>query len=259
MSEVANFGFIFDAIVSILLLITITYAVILNRKLNMIRDGRQDMETLVRDFTEAVKQAEQGLAAVRAAAQDGGDALQSRVDAADRLADDLAFLMKKGDLTIGKLEEIIKRSRNPLYRPPSEQEPGQSRTPSAQPQSPGPHNHQPQSRGPLSTLKQHTAPQSPNRQVRDFGGFGLGDGAPGSDQPAGEPFRRQANQQVDLQTLAKPQGRGAVTGVVPGATPVRTDHRDNRTPPAQKSTQSDGQARLSAEESQLLKVLQGMR
>lgn len=233
MSEVANLGLVFDGIVSSLLFITIIYAVLLNKKLNLIRDGKQDMESLVQDFTEAVKQAEQGLAAVRAAAQEGGEALQTRTEAADRLADDLAFLMKKGDITISKLEEIIKRSRNPLYRSASQQDPDQRGAP-----------------GPGA--------QSPERQAQDFGDIGPNGGASHPGQPADPRLGRQS-QPTKVETAAQAdQGQRAITGAVPGSVPLMAAGGDGSSS-AQKARQSGGRPGLSTEESQLLKILQGMR
>lgn len=233
MSEVANIAFLFDIAVSILLLITIIYATLLNKKLNMIRDGKQDMESLVREFNDAVTKAEDGLAAVRAAAQEGGEALQSRTEAADRLADDLAFLMKKGDITINKLEEIIKRSRNPLYRSSANQELDQRDA-----LGPGAQRHE--------------------RQAHDTGG-NLPGSSSHSGQAADAPLGRPNQPPDKVETAAQAdQGRRAITGAVPGAVPLRTGSGDD-SPSAQKVSESDGRSGLSSEETQLLKILQGMR
>jgi len=232
-SEVTNIGLLFDGVISILLLITIIYAVVLNKKLNLIRDGKQDMETLVWNFTEAVKQAEQGLNAVRAAAQEGGEALQTRTEAADRLADDLAFLMKKGDITISKLEEIIKRSRNPLYRSPSQQDPDQRGAP-----------------GPGT--------QRPERQAHDIGSIEPSGGASHPGEPADPHFGRQSQPEKAETAAQSDKGKRTITGAVPGSLPLREGDGDC-SPPAQRASQGGDRPGLSTEESQLLKILQGMR
>ena len=116
MSVLPDYGLLFDVIVAVMLGVTITYSVILNRKLTTFRNGREEMGALVKEFAEAIRQAEQGMAAIREAAEGSGEALQAKVESADRLADDLAYLMKRADLAVGKLEEATQRSRNPLYR-----------------------------------------------------------------------------------------------------------------------------------------------
>ena len=119
MNGLAGYGLIFDVIVAVLLGVTIAYSIILNRKLTTLRNSREEMGALVKEFAQAIRQAEQGMTAIREAAEGSGEALQAKIDSADRVADDLAYLMKRADLAAGKLEEMTQRSRNPLHRSPS--------------------------------------------------------------------------------------------------------------------------------------------
>lgn len=112
MSSFADFTLVFDAMVIVLLVITIVYAVILNRRLEAFRDAKDEIQTVVTEFGGALAQAEQGMAALREAADVGGDALQNAVERAARLADDLAFLKDKGDATADRLEDLVTRSRS---------------------------------------------------------------------------------------------------------------------------------------------------
>jgi hypothetical protein len=76
----AEFSLLFDAVVAALLVATIVYAVILNRKLTQLRDARGEMERLLGGFVEATSRAERGLAALREAAGACGEELQRRTD-----------------------------------------------------------------------------------------------------------------------------------------------------------------------------------
>ena len=112
MSSFADFTLIFDATIIVLLVITIIYAVILNRRLEAFRGAKDEIQAVVTEFGGALSQAEQGMATLREAADVGGDALQNAVERAARLADDLAFLKDKGDATADRLEDLVTRSRS---------------------------------------------------------------------------------------------------------------------------------------------------
>ena len=91
-----TYALAFDAVIAVLLVITIVYAVILNRKLSALRDAKGEMERLLLGFAEATGKAEQGLAAFRDAADGAGKDLQRQIQTARALADDLAFLVQRG-------------------------------------------------------------------------------------------------------------------------------------------------------------------
>lgn len=97
-------GLLFDALVAVLLAIMIVYAAILNRKLTLLRESKQEMEALLGRFAGTVKEAETGLAALRESANAAGEALQGRIDRGKGLADDLVFLVERGGALADRLE-----------------------------------------------------------------------------------------------------------------------------------------------------------
>lgn len=103
---------LFDIAIAVLLVVTIAYAVVLNRKLTVLRDARSSMEKLLGDFSVAVTRTEDGLAKLRAAADGSSEALQQRLEKADLLADDLALLEKRSQLAVSRLEEVLAQSRS---------------------------------------------------------------------------------------------------------------------------------------------------
>ena len=112
MSSFADFTLVFDAMIIVLLVITIIYAIILNRRLEAFRNAKDEIQAVVTEFSGAMAQAEQGMATLKEVADVGGDALQNAVERATRLADDLAFLKDKGDATADRLEDLVTRSRS---------------------------------------------------------------------------------------------------------------------------------------------------
>ena len=66
---------ILDLVIAGLLVATIVYAIQLNRQLIKMREGRSEMEGLIRSFNEATTRAETGIKAMRRAAAETGEGL----------------------------------------------------------------------------------------------------------------------------------------------------------------------------------------
>ena len=92
-----EYTIILDVIVSLLLAGTITYAVMLNRRLSALRRNRDDLAKLILNFNEATVRAEQSIPKLRKAAEEAGMSLQERVEKAQALRDDLAFMIERAD------------------------------------------------------------------------------------------------------------------------------------------------------------------
>jgi hypothetical protein len=88
-------GLLFDSVVAVLLVATIVYAAILDRRLSVLRESRKAMEQLIDRFAEATGKAETVLAEIRAAAGETGQALQSAIEKGNMVADDLMFLVER--------------------------------------------------------------------------------------------------------------------------------------------------------------------
>jgi len=101
-----------DVIIIVLLAATIVYAVILNSRLAQLRDNRDDLARLVAAFNDATARAESGIPKLRRAAEEAGNALQERVEKAQTLRDDLAFMIERADSMAGKLENSVRLARD---------------------------------------------------------------------------------------------------------------------------------------------------
>jgi len=91
-----EFSLIIDALIVVLLVATIAYAAVLNRKLGVLRDGKSEMEALIASFAESIERAGSGVESLKREAGRSGEVLQNKVEIARGLADDLGYLIEKG-------------------------------------------------------------------------------------------------------------------------------------------------------------------
>jgi len=110
-SWLQDYGLVFDVAICVLLLTTIGYAMALNRKLTLLRDAKKDMEKLFAEFAAATGEAEGGLQALKEGSGIAAESLAKNVNDACRLADEMAFLVKKGNEIADRLEVQIAASR----------------------------------------------------------------------------------------------------------------------------------------------------
>ena len=103
---------VLDIIVAILLAATIAYAVMLNRRIGQLRRDREDLAKLIATFNDATARAEAGIPKLRRAAEDAGVGLQERVEKAQSLRDDLAFLIEHADSMANRLEGAVRSARS---------------------------------------------------------------------------------------------------------------------------------------------------
>ena len=106
-----DFNLIFDALIAVLLVATIGYAAVLNRKLTVLKDGKSEMAALIASFSESAERAGTGVETLKQAAGRSGEALQSKVETARGLVDDLGFLIEKGAKLAERLDGGVGAAR----------------------------------------------------------------------------------------------------------------------------------------------------
>ena len=107
-----DYKLILDVIVAILLAATIGYAWVLNGRLNDLRRNRDDLARLVNAFNDATQRAEAGIPKLRRAAEEAEAQLQDRVEKAQSLRDDLAFMIERADAMAARLEGTVRTARD---------------------------------------------------------------------------------------------------------------------------------------------------
>ena len=107
-----NWELIGQAALAILLMLTIGYCAVLERRLRGIRSAHEEMSTLLAEFGKATGQAERGIDKLRITAQDISSGLQDDMDRAVRLRDELHVITQSGNTLAEKLERgLMRRDR----------------------------------------------------------------------------------------------------------------------------------------------------
>lgn len=102
---------VLDLLLAGLLAAVIVYAVILNRKLAALRQGKEELRALISDFVAASETARTGMAEMRHAAENAGRNLNEVMGDAKALRDDLSFLIERGGVVADRMEQNVRASR----------------------------------------------------------------------------------------------------------------------------------------------------
>ncbi len=99
-----GFGFVTDVLLAVLLIAVIGYAVVLNRKLSILRDAKEEFENLLASFGATTEQAQSNLQALREEAGTVKESfdkdlakMQKSLAEVHSLSDDLEYLIKRGE------------------------------------------------------------------------------------------------------------------------------------------------------------------
>lgn len=103
-----SMSLVIDIVVAILLVVTIGYAVVLNRRLGILRRDKEELKKLVAGFGEATVRAEESIGKLK----NTTDGLHDSIDKAQALRDDLVFLIDRGGSAADRLEEMIRSARD---------------------------------------------------------------------------------------------------------------------------------------------------
>ncbi|MBR7158170.1 MAG: hypothetical protein IKD08_00610 [Alphaproteobacteria bacterium] len=102
---------IVNIVIICLLIPTIIFAYVLNKKLDVLRNSRNDLGRLIEAFNDATIRAESGIPKLRQAADSAGGQLKEQVEKAQILRDDLAFLIDRAESSATKLEHSVRQVR----------------------------------------------------------------------------------------------------------------------------------------------------
>lgn len=102
-----GFSLVLEILVAGLLVVTISYTVMLNRRLRTMRQDKLALEKLAAKFVDSTVRAEESITRLKATA----DELKERIDRAQSLRDDLAFLTERGGSAADRLESLVREAR----------------------------------------------------------------------------------------------------------------------------------------------------
>jgi cell division septum initiation protein DivIVA len=101
-----------DVIVAALLVFTIAYAVVLNKRLAALRKDREALEKLASDFAAATARAENGIKRLKDTSAEASAAVKKNLGDARELRDDLAYLVERGETAADRLEASVRAARD---------------------------------------------------------------------------------------------------------------------------------------------------
>jgi Domain of unknown function (DUF6468) len=98
-----SFGLVIESLVASLLLLTIGYCVVLNRRLKRLKGDEQALKATISELITATEIAGRAVAGLKATAQDCDGTLGERMRAAERLSAGMERQLKAGELLLGEL------------------------------------------------------------------------------------------------------------------------------------------------------------
>jgi hypothetical protein len=103
---------LFDCGLAALLVTTIRYCAKLSSRIRILQDSRGELAGMIARFDTATSRAVASVAELQSISKKITDALQLKIDKANFLADDLAFLIEKSNKIVLQLEQQAKMAAN---------------------------------------------------------------------------------------------------------------------------------------------------
>lgn len=110
-------SFIVEGLVILLLLITIGYCIILNRRLVRLRASEDAMRSTIGELMQATDAAQIAIVHLKEAAADTNRRLGLKVKQAERLLADLTLNVEAGDHVVGRLAKVVAAARGSTAEP----------------------------------------------------------------------------------------------------------------------------------------------
>ena len=104
-------GLILDGIISLLLVTTIIYCWKLGRKITQLKQGKKELAEFLLEFSDSIKKAESNISELKELGSRTDEVLCEHIKKARFLANDLSFLMGKGENVAEALEHFIEAAR----------------------------------------------------------------------------------------------------------------------------------------------------
>lgn len=98
-----------DSLMIVLLGATIFYCIMVNRRIRVLQDSREDFAKLITKFDATTHKAQETITDLKKMSQRVTESLNERLDKANFLADDLAFMIEKGNKVADKVDRNMPR------------------------------------------------------------------------------------------------------------------------------------------------------
>ena len=112
-----GFGLMIESLVALLLMLTIGYCVILNRRLKRLQADELSLKATISELITATEIAERAVAGLKIAAHECEDTLGERLAAAERFCAALDRHTKAGELVLDRIARVVVGARPLLDTP----------------------------------------------------------------------------------------------------------------------------------------------
>jgi chromosome segregation ATPase len=106
-----GFGIIIEGIVSVLLLLTISYCMLLNSRLKRLKADEQSLKATISELITATEIAERAIAGLKLTVRDCDKNLGERLRTAERFSADIALQISAGEKVVQRLSRIAVAAR----------------------------------------------------------------------------------------------------------------------------------------------------
>ncbi len=109
---IAVTGLVLEALVAVLLMVTIVYCIILDRRIRSFKAEQINLAGLVTQLSSATTNAEVAVAGLKTTAEEADDELDGKLKKARSLSEELAFMVETGTNLAGKLADPDRRGHS---------------------------------------------------------------------------------------------------------------------------------------------------
>lgn len=106
-----SLGIFIEGLVAVLLVVTIGYCVLVNRKLEQLRSNQSELRQIIRELNAATGQAETAIAALRTTADASEEAVAKAVEESRELVAQLRAELTEGQALLAKIAAIVRAQR----------------------------------------------------------------------------------------------------------------------------------------------------
>jgi hypothetical protein len=108
-----SFGFVIEALVAVLLVVTIGYCMLLNKRLLRLKADEQSLKATIGELITATEIAERAIGGLKHTVRDVNENLGDQIAAATDLSERLMRQLAEGDAVLGRLSRIAVAARSP--------------------------------------------------------------------------------------------------------------------------------------------------
>ncbi len=114
-----SFGVVIEALVAVLLVVTIGYCMLLNKRLLRLKADEQSLKATIGELITATEIAERAIGGLKHTVRDVNENLGEQIAAATDLSERLIRQLAEGDAVLGRLSRIAVAARTPAAPAPA--------------------------------------------------------------------------------------------------------------------------------------------